>query len=72
MFRAMSGDNEDEQKDEYKEWSEDENKNEYEDNDWYWDNTWARDCIAWEENIETNGEYFSCLVWASWSSELPL
>jgi hypothetical protein len=47
MFNALNGDNEDEDLDDY------------EDYDWNdFDDTSARDCISWEEDMIKNGEYF--------------
>lgn len=39
--------------------NEDENRDDYEDDDWYEsDGMSARDCIGWEEDMVKNGEYF--------------
>jgi len=47
MFNALTGDNEDEDLDDY------------EDDDWNEsDDISARDCIGWEEDMVKNGEYF--------------
>jgi hypothetical protein len=47
MFKALTGDNEDEDLDDY------------EDDDWNEsDDISARDCIGWEEDMVKNGEYF--------------